>query len=162
MIDRELLVAVDDLQLRYITALDERDMGAWLKCFSPSPQAAHICTTREAVQAGHAVALMLDDCHARLEDRVSFITKVWAGTFQDYSTRHMVQRLGVTRQQGGEILVRTNFIVAFTPDSTGQTTILASGVYEDLVEDSGNGLHFLAKTAICDASVSPHYLVYPI
>ncbi|VCU68897.1 Salicylate 5-hydroxylase, small oxygenase component [Pigmentiphaga humi] len=157
----DILGAIDELQLRYAAALDEKDMAAWLATFSQTPTASYICTSLEAETSGQLLAMMLDDCHARLEDRVTFVTKVWAGTFQDYQTRHIVQRVKAMAE-GSLISVRSNFIASYTPEETGQSGILASGYYDDLVEVTGNTARFLSKKAVMDASVLPHYLVYPL
>ena len=90
---REDLAKVDELQMRYIDALGERDMKAWLALFSPKEDASYVFTTAESVESNFPVAVMLDDCRGRLEDRVTFITKIWTGTFQDYRMRHTVQRV---------------------------------------------------------------------
>jgi anthranilate 1,2-dioxygenase small subunit len=162
MIDHVILSVMDELQLRYTCSLDRRDMAAWLSTFADIPEASHICTSAESVKAGEALAMMLDDCRSRLEDRVTFITKVWAGTFQDYQTRHVVQRVSVEELGDGRYQVLTNFIVSYTPEETGQTALLASGYYDDTVVVGTEGAWFEAKKAVMDASVLPHYLVYPL
>jgi 3-phenylpropionate/cinnamic acid dioxygenase small subunit len=162
MIESDVLARIDSLQLSYAGALDERDMDGWLATFADDPVAAHICTSIEAVKAGEVLAMMLDDCRARLEDRVTFITRIWAGTFQDYQTRHVLQRVSVRELGQSRYQVRTNFIVAYTPEETGQTALLASGYYDDTVIDGPDGARFLTKKAVMDASVLPHYLVYPL
>lgn len=162
MIEPAILAQIDELQIRYACALDERNMHDWLGTFAASAEAAYICTNVESVKAGHRLAMMLDDCRARIEDRVTFITKVWAGTFQDYQTRHVVQRISARDDGAGRLRVRSNFFVSYTPQETGQTLLLASGVYDDTVVVEHDGARYLTKTAVMDASVLPHYLVYPL
>ncbi|WP_132978753.1 aromatic-ring-hydroxylating dioxygenase subunit beta [Pigmentiphaga sp. D-2] len=156
-----ILSSIDELQLRYAAVLDDKDMAGWLATFSEAPAASYICTSLEAETSGQLLAMMLDDCHARIEDRVTFVTRVWAGTFQDYQTRHMVQRVSAAAE-GNLVRVRSNFIVSYTPEETGQSGILASGYYDDLIEITGDTAKFLSKKAVMDASVLPHYLVYPL
>jgi anthranilate 1,2-dioxygenase small subunit len=151
---------IDELQLRYIDALDAKQMPGWLATFGPEGQYA--CTTAESGAAGWAMALIMDDCHGRLEDRVKFVDKVWAGTFQDYQTRHFVQRIECTTADNGLLQVRTNFSVAFTRSDTGRTDMLAAGVYHDLVDVSGQQALFRSKKAVIDAPLLPHYIVYPL
>ena len=162
MIEPKIIAQIDELQVRYVCALDERNMDEWLNTFLETPETAYICTNIETIKAGHRTALMLDDCYARIQDRVAFITKVWAGTFQDYQTRHVVQRLTTKMTSEGRYQVRSSFYVTYTPEETGQTALLASGVYEDIVVIQETGPHFLSKKAIMDANVMPHYLVYPL
>ena len=161
-IDTAVLARIDELQLNYIDALDSRDMQAWLATFSEAPQASYVCTTAESVQDNLPVALILDDCRGRLEDRVTFVTKIWAGTYQEMSTRHVVQRIRCTTAGSGRYQVRSNFIIAFTPSDTGSAEILATGVYHDEVLVEGEAAWFLAKKAVTDTSILPHYIVFPL
>jgi 3-phenylpropionate/cinnamic acid dioxygenase small subunit len=162
MIDPGILAQIDDLQIRYATSLDDRDMKGWLDTFLNVPEAAYICTNIETKKAGHRIAMMLDDCYARIQDRVSFITKVWVGTFQDYQTRHVVQRLHAKAAGESRYQVRSSFMCSYTPEETGRTSLLASGIYDDVVVIGSDGARFLSRTAIMDANVLSHYLVYPL
>ena len=149
---------IDELQQRYARALDSKDMQAWLACFSAS--GGYVCTTAENEASGLPVAIMFDDSPERLKDRVKFIEKVWAGTFEDYSTRHFVQR--VSHDEGGDVVaVETNFMVSYSADG-GLTQMLATGIYEDEVELTADGALFRRKKAVIDGSVTPRYLVYPL
>jgi len=162
MIDLHILAQIDDLHVRYATSLDDRDMKGWLDTFLDVPEAAYVCTNIEAKKAGHRVAMMLDDCYARIQDRVSFITKVWVGTYQDYQTRHVVQRLETKPAGDNRYQVRSSFLCSYTPEETGRTSLLASGIYDDIVVIGSDGARFLSRTAVLDANVLSHYLVYPL
>jgi len=158
VVDAAVLMQVDELQMKYLAALDRHDMKAWLACFAE--EGSYVCITRENHDAGLPVALMLDDCGARLRDRVKFIDEVWSGTFEDYATRHFVQRIECTSSDGG-VKVLTNFMVSYT-NRRGGSDILATGVYEDEIDLGGNGARFRLKRAIMDTVTTPRYLVYPI
>jgi 3-phenylpropionate/cinnamic acid dioxygenase small subunit len=158
-IGRDLLSAIDELQIRYISALDRRDLEAWLACFAP--EASYICTPRENEEQGLPLALMMDDCYERLRDRVSYITQVWAGTFEDYWTRHFIQRLACAPAEPEGYTVLTNFSVVYTTDS-GRSEILVAGCYDDRVIVGPDGARFRAKKAVLDTSITPRYLVYPV
>ena len=157
---RDHLGLIDELQLRYIDALDSKEMASWLGTFGA--EGGYVCKTAESEEAGWPMALIMDDCHGRLEDRVKFIDKVWAGTFQDYQTRHFVQRNECRPAGKGLYQVRSNFSVVFTRSDTGRTDVLAAGVYHDLVELSGEQALFRSKKAVIDAPLLPHYIVYPL
>ncbi len=73
---------------------------------------------------------MMDDCRARLADRMKFITEVWLGTFEPYATRHFVQRLDGVETAAGRYAVESNFIVAYT-SAHRHSEILATGIYQD-------------------------------
>jgi 3-phenylpropionate/cinnamic acid dioxygenase small subunit len=159
VVDLAVLAQVDDLQMAYLAALDRHDLGAWLECFAE--EASYTCITRENDEAGLPVALMLDDCRARLKDRVKFVNEVWSGTFEDYSTRHFVQRFKCTMAQDGGVNVLSNFMVSYT-NRRGGSDILVTGVYEDDIRLGGEGALFRAKRAILDTVTTPRYLVYPV
>lgn len=156
----ESLALVEALQSRYAAALDRRDMEAWLDCFSQDAAASYYCTSGENEEQGLQIALMYDDCRARLVDRVTFITKVWAGTYQPYRTRHFVQRIGEPVRNNGTLSVVSNFSIAITPEG-GSSSLLAVGQYEDqIVLDRGEP-RFQSKRAVYDTTVLPRYIVYP-
>ena len=145
--------------MKYLAALDRHDLDAWLNCFAED--ASYTCITRENCDADLPVALMLDDCHARLQDRVKFINEVWSGTFEDYSTRHFVQRFDCSESATGRLAVLTNFMVAYT-NRRGSSEILVTGVYEDEIGLVNGEAKFRTKRAILDTVTTPRYLVYPI
>ena len=159
MIDPIVLARVDALQMKYLSALDRRDLASWLDCFAA--EAGYVCITRENHDAGLPVALMMDDTRARLKDRVKFVNEVWSGTFEDYATRHFVQRLDCKESGKDRYDVLTNFMVSYT-NRRGGSEILVTGVYEDSMRIAGANAHFFSKRAILDTVTTPRYLVYPV
>lgn len=159
MIDTEELARIDALQLRYARALDMRNMAAWSGCFGET--GSYICIARENVEQDLPVAIMMDDSRARIRDRVKYITNVWAGTFEDYQTRHFVQRLDCMLRSSGAIAVESNFLVAYT-STRGRSEILVAGTYEDEIEMTHGEAKFKVKKAILDTVTTPRYLVYPV
>ncbi len=158
----DAIEAIDALQRRYVAALDAKDMPAWLACFADVPEASYVCTSLENVERGLPLAHMLDDCRARLEDRVTYITEIWKGTFQDYRTRHFVERLEVQEIATDLFSVRSNVTVMYTPEDTGQSEVLAAGTYDDRIRIVDGRGAFFGKTATLDTRVLPRYLVYPL
>lgn len=156
----EVLLKVDELQNRYIVALDGKDMDGWLSTFVDSEDASYYCISAENEENNFPICLMLDDCRARLKDRIIFINQIWKGTFQDYRTRHFLQRLSCEQESDNTYRVRTNFSIDYTFDPH-PTAVLASGVYEDLITIEGDDARFLEKRAIYDTTVLPQYIVYP-
>jgi 3-phenylpropionate/cinnamic acid dioxygenase small subunit len=154
------LATIDALQLKYLRALDGFDMTAWLDCFV-SDAGSYVCTTRENEEQNLPLALMMDDCRERLRDRVKFITEVWSGTFEEYTTRHFVQRLDCAETEPGLYAVESNFMVAYT-SGRRNSEILAAGVYLDEVAVDNGSTRFLSKKAVLDTITTPRYLVYPV
>jgi anthranilate 1,2-dioxygenase small subunit len=159
VVDPFVLASVDALQMSYLAALDRKNLEAWLECFDT--EASYICITRENDDAGLPVALMMDDCRARLKDRVKFVNEVWSGTFEDYTTRHFVQRFECTRCDDGTFKVLSNFLVSYT-NRRGVSEILVTGVYEDIIALGSGKASFRSKRAILDTVTTPRYLVYPV
>jgi 3-phenylpropionate/cinnamic acid dioxygenase small subunit len=157
-VSREVLERIDALQSDYVYALDSKDMDGWLGSFD-NP-GSYICIAAENVANNLPLALMMDDCHERLMDRVTYITKVWAGTFEDYQTRHFIQRMKCEDAGNNTYNVETNYSILYTPEQ-GQTDILVTGKYVDTVTINGTA-KFTAKQAIMDTNVSPRYIVYPV
>ena len=163
-ISANALAAIDAINLKYVEALDSKEMNKWLDVFSDDDIASYICTSRENVDRGLPLALMMDDCKARLFDRVTYVTKIWAGTFEDYQTRHFVQRVRAERISDSDFKVWSNFLVLYTPNSAGSSGVLATGVYEDVIRlaSSQNEARILSRRAVLDTTVLPRYLVYPL
>jgi len=114
------------------------------------------------VAAGLRLALIMDDCHARLKDRVTFVTKIWVGTYPDYRTRHFIQRTACRAAGEGVYEVETNFSVAYTPSDTGRAALFATGVYLDRVALGAKGATFLSKKVVTDNAVVERFMVYPL
>lgn len=148
---------IDELQNRYILALDNKDWDEWLKAFTADGQ--YFAVAADDAQAGRPLALMMDDCYARLQDRVTYITRIW--TYEDYQTRHFVQRVKTTRVNDNEYDVLSHFSVFFTSEA-GESNILAVGKYEDRVLIAADGPRFKKKRAVIDTFLLPRYLVYPL
>jgi anthranilate 1,2-dioxygenase small subunit len=160
VVPHDVLARIDALQIRYLRALDSADMDGWLACFGEAG-GSYICTTRENEEQNLPLALMMDDSPERLRDRARFVTEVWSGTFEDYQTRHFVQRLECSDRGAGLYAVVSNFMVAYT-SARGQSEILAAGLYHDEVTLAGNEAKFITKKAVLDTVATPRYLVYPV
>lgn len=148
------------LQNDYIKALDSKDMEGWLGTFSSRAETSYVCISAENDAAGHPIALMLDDCRGRIEDRVMFITRIWRGTYQDYATRHFLQLLEAERAEDGSYRLLSNFTVNYSMEPR-ISSILCTGVYRDIVVEEAGELRFLSRRAVYDKSVLPQYIVYP-
>ncbi len=158
--DATTLAALDELQSQYIVAMDAQDMQAWKACFSAAPETSYICVSAENDKRGLGIALMYDDCRARIEDRVSIVTKVWAGTYQAYRTRHFVQRVRCRDAGTGRVEATSNFLITMTPEG-GVPTLLTSGVYRDVIELRGGQAVLRDRRAVYDADALPRYVVFP-
>jgi len=157
--DALLAARLDALHLRYARALDSGDMRAWADCFAR--EASYVCISRENVEQSLPVALMMDDTRARIEDRVKAVKEVWAGTFEEYLTRHFVQRMACAPAAGGRWSMESNFMIAYTTPQ-GEARLLTAGAYLDEIVLEGDEARLSSRKAVLDTSVIPRYLVYPV
>jgi anthranilate 1,2-dioxygenase small subunit len=158
-VDADTLGQIDALGIRYIRALDAKDMGGWADCFADP--GSYICTSRENEEQNLPLALMMDNSRARIADRVKYVKEVWAGTFEDYNTRHFLQRVACAAGDGRVFLVESNFMLAYTT-ARGHSDLLVAGVYHDEVEITAQGARFRLRRAVLDTITTPRYLVYPV
>jgi 3-phenylpropionate/cinnamic acid dioxygenase small subunit len=155
----DILARIDALQTRYVRALDKREMDTWVDCFAD--EAGYVCITRENVEQDLPLALMLDDTKARIKDRANYVTQVWAGTFEDYTTRHFVQRLDCKQLAPSLYEIESNFMVAYT-SARGKSELLVAGAYVDQVTLESGEPKFKSKKSVIDTVTTPRYLVYPV
>ena len=163
VVTSELEAQLDRLLLADANALDSKDMLAWLANYAEEHEASYYCRAAENTENSLELGFMFDDCRARLEDRVTYVNEIWAGTFQDYRTRHFVQRVSLRHVDASTAEVVSNFSVFMTPMDTGITAILAAGQYRDTMRlYADGGAKILSRRAELDTSVLPRYLVYPV
>ena len=160
MVSHDIIVAIDALQVAYARSLDRFDMAAWLRCFEDDA-GSYVCTIRENEEQDLPLALMMDDSPARLADRARFIDEVWAGTFEEYATRHFIQRLDCIETAPDRYMVESNFMVAYTT-ARRNSEILCAGLYLDDIAINAVGARFSSKKAVLDTITTPRYLVYPV
>jgi anthranilate 1,2-dioxygenase small subunit len=104
---------------------------------------------------------MLDDCYERLQDRVTYVDKVWKGSFEDYQTRHFVQTLSVEPGSDALLEVRSNMTI-FASDLRGRTSIFVAGQYHDLVRIEDGAALFRERRVLMDTFATPGVVVYPL
>lgn len=151
------LELIDDLQLRYVRALDRKDLAAWLSLFALDGQ--YFLIPGDNAESSLPMGLMVDDCYERLVDRVSFVTRVW--TFDDYQMRHFVQRMHAEQITDDVHRIDSNVVVFYT-DHEGRSSLLAVGRYEDEIAISGQVALFKKKRMILDNFVLPMNIAYPL
>lgn len=159
-VNADAVAQIDALQAEYIHALDNKNFPGWVDTFDTADDTAYFCIPAENEENNLSIALMYDDCRQRIEDRVTFISDIWAGTFQDYRTRHFIQRTACEKTADNVYAVETNFLIAYTPES-GRSDVQVAGVYKDEVIVSGGEAKFKTKKAVYDTTILPRYIVYP-
>lgn len=151
---------IEDLSSEYIAALNDFNMDNWLACFSQQGQ--YILTSEENIRRGLPIAFMLDDCYARLKDRVKQVMEIQYDSSEHYQMRHFTQLISATELKTGEFKANYNFSVYYTPRDTNQTETLCVGRYEDTIVIESGEARFKKRVAIVDTNVLPRYVVYPV
>jgi 3-phenylpropionate/cinnamic acid dioxygenase small subunit len=153
----QLRLEVDALYARYVDALDEGPISKWPTLFLS--EGSYKAVTRENVDRGWPLALMLCESRAAIEDRVYAIENL-ALTIPR-RVRHIVSGL-VIAEDGDRLNVSANFAVFETLEGNS-TTCFAAGRYHDVLARDGEGeLKFLHKTSIADAALINNSLVIPL
>ncbi len=151
---------IEDLNSEYIAALDDFNMNNWLACFTQQGQ--YILTSEENVRRKLPIAFMLDDCYARLKDRVKQVLEIQHDSTEHYQMRHFTQLISATELKVGEFRANYNFSVYYTPRDTNQTETLCVGRYEDTIVVDNGEARFEKRVAIVDTNVLPRYVAYPV
>jgi 3-phenylpropionate/cinnamic acid dioxygenase small subunit len=149
---------LDALNGAYAAALDSHNWKAWIELFTAD--CSYAVYSLENVDAGLPLGYMIDDRRERLQDRVKFITEVWAKTIESYRTRHLIQRIRTERDADGIYHARANVMVGYT-ESNGTPGILVCGYYDDVVRMTAEGPRFVKKTVYLDGTPA-RYLAYPL
>lgn len=157
-IDAGSASAIDALLGEYAFVLDWQDWGNWPELFVED--CYYAVFNRQNAQDDLPLGYMIDDCRARLVDRVKFITEVWAGTIEPYRTRHIVQRVSAKCLDDGLYEVLSNIVVTYT-EHDEPSKILVTGHYRDLVRIEGDRAVFTSKTVYIDGTPA-RYLAYPL
>ena len=158
-IDNTVRNAIQRLQERYLHALDGKDMQSWLACFSQD--GSYYAIGADNADDDLPICLMMDDCYERLQDRVTFVTEVWIGAFEDYQTRHFIQPLDLQLGDDGLYTASTNVSI-LTTNSQGLTSLFIAGRYEDQIRIENSEALFKERKMIMDTFTTPGVVVYPL
>lgn len=148
---------VDAFYARYADLLDEGPIGLWPSLFLEN--GSYRAVTRENVERGWPLALMLCETRAAIEDRVYAIENL-ALTIPRV-VRHLISGLSVV-ERGSDVLVGANFAV-FETLVGEQTQCFATGRYRDiLARDADGSLKLREKVSIADSAIIRNSLVIPL
>lgn len=153
----ERTVHIADLNARYADAIDAGRLEAWPDFFSRD--GLYRITTAENVARGLPVCLMYAASQAMLRDRVSALRR--ANVYEAQRYRHVVGAPVVSVGADGALHARTSFMAARIM-SNGDTTLFATGCYEDRVVEGPGGVCFAEKTVILDSRQIDTLLAIPL
>ncbi len=155
--DGQLRAEIEALYARSAELLDEGPISAWPSLFIED--GSYKAVTRENIEQGWALALMLCESRAAIEDRVYAIEHL--SLTIPRRTRHLTSALRISAE-GSAWRVAANFAV-FETLAGAQTVCFAAGLYRDkIVRDAGGALRFQERTAISDSALIRNSLVIPL
>lgn len=149
--------AIADFLERYCHMLDDGRVDEWSAFFEDD--ATYQLTTRENVEANRPIGIMLCEGRGMMDDRIKALQI--ANIYESHTYRHMVGRPLVEPELEGRWAVRSSFLV-FRTMYTGETTLFASGRYDDVVAEGPDGLRFAERRVVLDSRSLDTLLVYPL
>ena len=149
--------SVRDLYDDYAALLDAADHAAWLDLFTDD--ATYVTTARENVERGLPLATMRADSRAMLADRIDAL--VGTQFFARRLTRRFVGSIRPVATAAGSASITASFVVieALVDEPP---FVAATGVYDDEVVATPDGVRFRRKAAVYDAPLVTTSLVVPL
>jgi 3-phenylpropionate/cinnamic acid dioxygenase small subunit len=151
-------LTVQDLNARYVEAIDDDKLEAWPDFFTDDGR--YLVTTAENVAQNLPLGMMYATSRAMLRDRVRALRE--ANVYETQRYRHILGAPRVIAADGGVIRARSGFIVVRIMH-TGEMTIFATGSYEDRVLlDAAGTARFAEKTVVLDSRAVDTLLAIPL
>src|SRR3954469_13021598 len=145
----ELQLKIQDLNARYVQAIDGNKLEAWPDFFTEDGR--YRVTTAENFEKGLPLAMIYATSRAMLRDRVRSLRD--ANVYEAQRYRHLIGPALIREQDGGQVQAQTSFMVARVMH-TGETTLFATGRYRDRVvlgAGRDGGAQFAEKIVILDS-----------
>ena len=155
--DLVLRLEMQELQDRYITAIDDDRLEDWPKLFVEN--CLYEIMPRENEELGLPAPLMRCEGAAMMRDRVLSLRQ--ANIFEQPVYRHMVSGFAITREDDGAVAMSCNYLVVNTSQE-GTSSIYQAGRYLDRVVQAPEGWRFTSKRVIYDTLRVQTLLAYPV
>ena len=153
----ESQLEVQDLNARYVQAIDDNKLEAWPDFFTENGR--YRVTTAENFERGLPLAMIYATSRAMLRDRVRSLRD--ANVYEAQRYRHIIGPPLIAPDEGGGLHAQTAFMVARIMH-TGETTLFATGRYHDhIVLDDGKA-RFAEKLVILDSRLIDTLLAIPL
>ena len=157
LIDAALQRQVEELNTRYIRAIDDDKLEAWPELFTE--KCLYRITTRENFDRGFTMPLMECISRGMLIDRVTGYRRVNVYEPQRYT--HMLSGLAIEQTDATHLACRQNYLVVRTMVG-GEMTIFSTGIYHDKIRvDAGNVL-FEERIVVQESRRVDTLLVIPL
>jgi 3-phenylpropionate/cinnamic acid dioxygenase small subunit len=153
----ELKLQVQDLNARYVQAIDDNKLEAWPDFFTE--QGRYRVTTAENFERDLPLGMIYATSRAMLRDRVRSLRD--ANVYEAQRYRHIVGSPLIASGENGVVQAQTSFIVARIMH-TGETALFATGRYQDRIVLDGNEARFAEKIVILDSRLIDTLLAIPL
>jgi anthranilate 1,2-dioxygenase small subunit len=149
--------AVANLLTRYVAAIDRGDYEAWPEFFTETCHYQII--SRESVERGWSVGMMLCDSRGMLRDRIRALREI--NVYEPHSYRHVTGPIEVLAQGPEAWSLRSNYILTRTMFGRA-AELFNTGCYQDeVVFEPDNSARFRRREVICDSSIIDTLVVIP-
>jgi 3-phenylpropionate/cinnamic acid dioxygenase small subunit len=153
----ELKLKVEDLNARYVQAIDDNKLEAWPDFFTE--QGRYRVTTAENFERGLPLGMIYATSRAMLRDRVRSLRE--ANVYEAQRYRHVIGVPLIASAEGSTVRAQTSFIVARIMQN-GETTLFATGRYHDHVVLDDGEARFAEKIVILDSRLIDTLLAIPL
>jgi 3-phenylpropionate/cinnamic acid dioxygenase small subunit len=153
----ELKFQIQDLNARYVQAIDDNKLEAWPDFFTEHGR--YRVTTAENFERDLPLAMIYATSRAMLRDRVRSLRD--ANVYEAQRYRHIVGPPLIETGEGGVVAAQTSFIVARIMH-TGETALFATGRYQDRIVFDGGEARFAEKIVILDSRLIDTLLAIPL
>ena len=149
--------AICALEYRYARLLDDDRLEEWPNLFAE--RGVYKVIPRENLSRQPPLPIMLCDSRAMMVDRVRSLRE--ANIYNLHYSRHVISNIEILSARVDTFEVVACYTV-YQTDLEGQTRLFSVGQYRDVIVDSGGGLEFREKIAVCDTFNIPNLLAIPL
>jgi 3-phenylpropionate/cinnamic acid dioxygenase small subunit len=154
----ETTFKIQELQARYIQALDDDRLEDWPNFFTDTCR--YVVTTADNLAQGMPLGMIYATSRAMLRDRVRSLRD--ANVYEAQRYRHMIAPPVIDPGEGGIVHATTSFMVVRIMH-TGETMMFVTGRYDDRIMLEGpDAPRFVEKTVVLDSRVIDTLLAIPI
>jgi 3-phenylpropionate/cinnamic acid dioxygenase small subunit len=158
---RTLLADIELLYTLYAEALDDGEIGRWPDFFAHD-DASYRITTRDNLDRGMALCLVLCEGQSMMRDRATALQKTVV--YRHRLQRRMMSGIRVLPADGldpNSVKVRSTFAL-FEALGDDPSRLIACGRSTDVIVQEGGALKFKDRFCVVDARVMPDSIVFPL
>jgi anthranilate 1,2-dioxygenase small subunit len=150
--------SVENLIFEWARAIDENRVEAITDLLAPEGR----YTVMSRFNHDRQLPLAIIDCHsaAQLRDRIKSMRI--ANIYEPQHYRHMVSGVQIIGEQGGALIVRSNFLIVRTMELDGTMMIFSTGQCQDVIEITAEGARFKSRKYLFDSRAVETLLVIPL